>query len=274
MAVGSGYTKLSETLTRSSVWIDPGSGELRPWDYRLAWVVLLAAVNRHGWVTEPIPVLAAQVGVTTARMAEIIAELEAPDEFSTDPENEGRRIERGVDGFGNRGIRLLNYEKYRQARHAEERRAYQREWKRERARAAVGAAVAINATLREPRPLKLKREKAEQAPLVPIQTAEEPEPWSAAYLELKASAFATVTTPRDRGDLGELKPLVEKHGWPPVKAALEAYIRDLARRGDGQFYSAGHFVRTFAQWARLASGAGAGQSGREAVEEILRAREK
>lgn len=256
MAVGGGYTKLSSTLTRSSVWVDPETGDLRPPEVRLAWVVLLSLAGSGGWVVEPIPVLASLVGVTTERMQEIVAMFEAPDPHSTDSANDGRRVERGIDPFGNRGLRLLSYPKYRAARDAEARRAYKRDWQREQ-RAAQSdqiEAAAVRSGLREkpaPKSLRLKREK--QAPLVEIQTAEEPPAWSTWLLETLARLFNSVPE-AFRKDLPTFKPLFDKHTIDDVQPALEAYVKHLAERNEAHYFSAQHFVGRFAHWQQQAAG--------------------
>ena len=70
-----------------------------------------------------VPGIARRAGITIAECEAALASFTSPDRHSRTPDNDGRRIE-PIDG----GWRLLNYEKYREMRDTEERRAYQAEW--------------------------------------------------------------------------------------------------------------------------------------------------
>lgn len=63
-------------------------------------------------------------------VCEALEELEAPDEQSRNPAEDGRRIVR-LDDHRDWGWQIVNYEAYRQIRDEEARRAYFRERKRE-----------------------------------------------------------------------------------------------------------------------------------------------
>ena len=119
------YTKLMSSITESTVWMEPNPT-------RIAWIAMLAMADRKGRVWGSVPGLAnrARISVEEARAA--IATFMAPDPDSRTKEHDGRRIEE-IDG----GWRLLNYEKHRDARDADERRAYMREYMREKRKQKV-----------------------------------------------------------------------------------------------------------------------------------------
>jgi hypothetical protein len=73
------------------------------------WITILALCDENGLVRATTPGLSTLARIPIPRAKEIIAMLEAPDEFSRSLENEGRRIAR-IDG----GYLVLNYTKYRE----------------------------------------------------------------------------------------------------------------------------------------------------------------
>lgn len=114
------FTKLFSSITESTIWCEDS-------DIRIVWITMLAMCDRHGRVFASIPGLAnrAQVDLTKAETA--IEKFLSPDKYSRTTDHEGRRIE-PIDG----GWRLLNHSKYREIRDEEERKAYKREWIREK----------------------------------------------------------------------------------------------------------------------------------------------
>lgn len=113
-----GYTKLFSTITASTVWQEPHAT-------RIVWVTMLAMCDAKGRVMASIPGLANIARVTLQECVDAIDRFKQPDQWSRTKVNDGRRIEE-VEG----GWRLLNYDYYRQARDADDRRDYQREWDR------------------------------------------------------------------------------------------------------------------------------------------------
>ena len=110
------FTKLMDTLPESSVWCEP-------YPTRIVWVTMLATVGPDGIVRGSVPGLAKRSGVTLEECKTALEYFLSPDEYSSSPEYEGRRIE-VVEG----GWRLLNYFKYRAVRDEAERREYMRSY--------------------------------------------------------------------------------------------------------------------------------------------------
>jgi len=105
-----GYTKLFESIVRSSVW-DLDS------DTTKVWVTMMALANADGVVESSIPGLAHESRVPLAKTEAALTTFLSPDSYSSSPEYEGRRIEQ-ADG----GWRLLNYDKYAEKLSKEEQR--------------------------------------------------------------------------------------------------------------------------------------------------------
>src|SRR5581483_3079389 len=114
-----GFTKLFSTITTSTVWMEPDQT-------RIVWVAMMAMCDQYGRVMASIPGLAHIARVPVEATREAIDRFMAPDPDSRTPDFDGRRIEK-IEG----GWRLLNYERYREARSADERREYLRNKKRE-----------------------------------------------------------------------------------------------------------------------------------------------
>jgi len=95
------YTKLFGSIVNSSIWFEPNPT-------RIVWITMLAMANRDGVVEASTPGLAARAIVTLGECEAALEALSAPDKYSKNPANEGRRIERVKEGW-----RLLNYDDYR-----------------------------------------------------------------------------------------------------------------------------------------------------------------
>ncbi len=96
------YVKLFSKLLDSSVWLEP-------LPTRVVWVTLLASIDEDGFAAYAAPGnVARRAGVSLAEAATALAALEAPDPNSSDPDHEGRRIERVPGGWI-----VLNAQKYR-----------------------------------------------------------------------------------------------------------------------------------------------------------------
>ena len=72
---------------------------------------MLAMADKDGRVWASIPGLARRSGLVIQEVEVALECFLAPDQYSTTPEHEGRRIEK-IDG----GWRLLNHQKYRDMR--------------------------------------------------------------------------------------------------------------------------------------------------------------
>lgn len=109
------FTKLFSSITDSTIWRESNH-------VRLVWITMLAKSDASGFVWASVPGLADSARVEINLCLEALEKLKGPDEWSRSKEHEGRRIEE-VDG----GWRLLNYDKYKKIRNAEERREYVRQ---------------------------------------------------------------------------------------------------------------------------------------------------
>ncbi len=113
------YNKLFTKILDSSIWL-----ERTP--TRIVWLTFIAAMDSQGFAQfASIANLAHRAIVTPEEAEEAVKTLEAPDTDSSDPEHDGRRIERVPGGW-----MVLNAEKYRQL----VTRVVQQEQTRERVR--------------------------------------------------------------------------------------------------------------------------------------------
>lgn len=97
------YNKLFTKILDSSIWLESDST-------RIVWLTLLAAMDEDGHAQfASVANLAHRAIVPLSEAEEAVKKLESPDSNSSDPDNEGRRIER-VQG----GWIVLNAHKYRE----------------------------------------------------------------------------------------------------------------------------------------------------------------
>lgn len=96
------YNKIFTKILDSSIWLEPAST-------RLVWLTLIAAMDEDGFCQfASVGNLAHRARVLEDEAQTAVASLEGPDPNSSDPENEGRRIERVPGGW-----MVLNAPKYR-----------------------------------------------------------------------------------------------------------------------------------------------------------------
>jgi len=96
------YNKIFTKILDSSVWLEPTPT-------RIVWFTFLAAMDESGYVQFASAAnVAHRARVELAEAESALACLEAPDPHSSDPDNEGRRIERVPGGW-----MILNAAKYR-----------------------------------------------------------------------------------------------------------------------------------------------------------------
>lgn len=87
------YNKLFTRILYSSIWTEA-------YATRLVWLAMLAAMDEDGIVHAATPRnLAALAGVTVEEAQQAVATLSAPDPESSNPDREGRRIERFPGGW-------------------------------------------------------------------------------------------------------------------------------------------------------------------------------
>src|SRR3990167_2613671 len=87
------YTKLFASILDSSIWLEALAT-------RIVWLTLLAAKDSDGFARfASIENLARRAIVSVAEAEAAIAKLESPDPRSSNPEHEGRRVERVPGGW-------------------------------------------------------------------------------------------------------------------------------------------------------------------------------
>jgi len=134
------YVKLFSQILNSSIWLEAG-------ETRLVWITLLAAMDKEGFCQFAAPGnLANTARVSLEACTKALEILEGPDPHSSDPANEGRRIERVPGGWI-----VLNAGKYRALGTLEHKRAQTAErvkhWKRAQkdAKAKIKSKIGGNA---------------------------------------------------------------------------------------------------------------------------------
>lgn len=97
------YNKIFTKILDSSIWLETDTT-------RLVWLTIIASMDEDGFVQfASIKNLAHRTRVSERAAAAAVKVLEGPDSNSSDPENEGRRIERVPGGWI-----VLNAPKYRE----------------------------------------------------------------------------------------------------------------------------------------------------------------
>jgi CTP-dependent riboflavin kinase len=114
-----GYTKLFNSLVASTIWREDDKT-------RIVWITMLALKDDRHMVEASVPGLADLARVSVGDCQRALERFMGPDKWSRNQGNGGRRIE-AVDG----GWRILNGEYYRQKMSVDDRREYQKLYKRE-----------------------------------------------------------------------------------------------------------------------------------------------
>lgn len=97
------YNKLFATILDSSIWMEPTPT-------RLIWLTLIAVMDEDGFARfATVENLAHRAIIPLDEARAAVACLESPDAGSSDPDHEGRRIERVPGGW-----MILNAPKYRE----------------------------------------------------------------------------------------------------------------------------------------------------------------
>lgn len=110
---------------------DGSLGTKGPWEALVTFQQMIVLCDRKGVVDMTAEVISRRTLIPEEIIQKGIACLLKPDPESRDPAHEGRRIE-PLDEHRSWGWRILNYEKYRAIRTAEDRREYNTAYQRER----------------------------------------------------------------------------------------------------------------------------------------------
>lgn len=96
------YNKIFTKILDSSIWLESNAT-------RVVWITMIAAMDETGFCQfAAVANVARRANVEVTEAAAAIHILEGPDPDSSDPENDGRRLERVPGGWI-----VLNAEKYR-----------------------------------------------------------------------------------------------------------------------------------------------------------------
>mgnify|MGYP000039982435 CR=1 FL=1 len=102
-AVAQMYNKIFTKILDSSIWLEPDAT-------RIVWLTCIAAMDEDGFCAFAAPAnLARRANVEMDACQKALVTLEGPDPNSSDPEHEGRRLERVPGGWV-----VLNAAKYRE----------------------------------------------------------------------------------------------------------------------------------------------------------------
>lgn len=97
------YNKIFTKILDSSIWLEPDAT-------RIVWLTCIAAMDEDGFCAFAAPAnLARRANVDPKKCAAALSTLESPDPNSSDPEHDGRRLERVPGGWV-----VLNAAKYRE----------------------------------------------------------------------------------------------------------------------------------------------------------------
>jgi hypothetical protein len=105
------------------------SSIVEDYSIRHVFMDLLVLADRHGEIDMTAEAIARRTNVPLSKVKDAIEKLAAPDATSRTPDEEGRRLVL-LDDHRDWGWRIVNYERYRDIRDEEARRAYFREYKR------------------------------------------------------------------------------------------------------------------------------------------------
>ena len=107
-------------------------------DLILVFVNLLCHADQDGMVDRHWRAIADETGLTHDQVRSALAALEGPDNESRSRNDDGRRLRR-IDPERDWGWEIVNYKHYRALRTAQERREYQRDYKRAQRKKAQNA---------------------------------------------------------------------------------------------------------------------------------------
>jgi uncharacterized phage protein (TIGR02220 family) len=95
------FVKLDCHILDKSIWSE--SAEIK-----VVWITMLAMADSDGIIEAAIPGIASRSKISLELTENAIEKFQQPDKYSSDPSNEGRRIEK-IDG----GYKILNCQQYR-----------------------------------------------------------------------------------------------------------------------------------------------------------------
>lgn len=233
------FFPLDRKILQSSIYLFGTPTEWKVWTH-----LLLTADPRTGVVEAPVWLLARDTNLTEEDVEAALRVFERPDTRSRTKEAEGRKIERRGDK-----ILLLNYLAHRDKDHSTPRTRRWRERKRtvgngrERRSTVTGTTDTDTDTDTTP---STAGSAITPVPVAAPPASPKPPSWSREACDDWIERFEGVAP---GGPIGRhLKPLVDKHGWPAVRAAWKAYLEQT----EVEFASPAAFAQKFGLWKRPA----------------------
>lgn len=127
-------------------------GTRGPWQALVTFQQLIILADQDGVVDMTAEAISRRTTIPLEIVRVGIAALEEPDPDSRTPDEEGRRILRLSEGRV-WGWSIVNYDKYRKIRTAEDRREYMRLYQQERRAAEKGGDVNLSTTRKQNKPI-------------------------------------------------------------------------------------------------------------------------
>lgn len=233
------FFPLDKKILKSSIYLLGTAVEWKVWTH-----LMLTADPRTGSLDEAAWVIARDTNLPEADVEACLVTFSGPDPRSRTKTDDGMKIVRE----GSK-ITLINYMQHRDKDHSTPRVARFREKKRSETAETVGVTVKRRSTVTE---TKNKNKDKNTTNGDGLRIAPPPAPplpsttptWSGEACDDWIARFEG-TAPG--GVIGRhLKPLVEKYGWPAVRAAWRAYLGET----ESQFANPARFAATYGTWKR------------------------
>jgi hypothetical protein len=247
------FAKLFSSITESSLWSEPK-------EVRLLFVTMLAKADQTGLVEASLPGLARVANLSLDETITALQILQAPDPYSKNPDNEGRRVLQVPRGFV-----LLNYEDYRARRNTEERqeymRSYMKEYRKQRKQSVNTSKQPLADVIHSEPQLaqaeaeaeaEAKKNKTSKKKALPSRPDDVPQDVWDDFLAIRKAKRLPLTQTAMEGIRRE----AAKAGWD-----LERVIRKCCTRGWASFDSAWLDSSDVPQESRVATAADFGEGG-------------
>lgn len=230
------FFPLDRDILKSSVWLAGSPSALK------VWIYLMLEADSKGVCRDSALSIARATNLERDLVEEILVWLESPDPDSHTKTDDGRRIRRSEDG-----ISLVNYEKYRTKDYSTGRTRRFRERQKNtvpyRSQSFPTVPNRSDRSRELPTPTPTPTPTEERIPADKPREPKKPS-WSKDACDDWIARFGGTA---NGGAIGrQLKPLVDKHGWPAVRAAWKRYLE----AEDEEYASPAGFATKFGKWHR------------------------
>lgn len=232
------FFPLDRKILQSSIYLFGTPTEWKVWMH-----LLLTADASTGCLDDPVWLLARDTNLSEEDVEAALKTFERPDPRSRTKTDDGKRIARQGDK-----IKLLNYLAHRDKDHSTHRTRKWRERKRtlgngrERRSPVTGTNDTDTDKDKDTSTDGVPTEVPAAAPPAPPK----PKPWSKEACDDWIERFDGAAP---GGAIGRhLKTLVDKHGWPCVRASWKAYLA----AAEAEWASPAAFAQKFGEWKRPA----------------------